>query len=371
MNPALFFIGNDHIGQKSFGKLHPLSGRRVSNVVEICSEMGWLSKDDIIRSTAAPIDVLAGYHDLDYIKAIEKCDRLGVVPPEIREKYRLGTMENPLFKGLFKRASTTVGGSILAAEMVANGGTAFHPSGGTHHGQRDKASGFCYFNDPVFAIHTFLDQGLKSVVYVDIDAHFGDGVQAAFVDEERVHTFSIHEENRWPYTGKIDDVGGGRSFNMPVQKGFNDSEFDFLLENSVYPKIKDIAPDALVITMGADALYGDPLSKMGLSNLALWDAVMSLKQMSPRTVIVGGGGYNPWTTVRCWAGMWAKLSGADVSAELTPNVQKLFSNFESDLVDEDEVENIWLTTIADQPREGDIRQAVIDLTKQLDKIHIA
>src|SRR5690606_37637711 len=123
---------------------------------------------------------------------------------------------NPLFPGLFERAATSVGGSILAARLALEGRIAYHPAGGTHHGRPDRASGFCYFNDPAFAILALLEAGLERVLYVDLDAHHGDGVQDAFAADERVHTVSIHEAGRWPGTGAASDTGDGRACNLPV-----------------------------------------------------------------------------------------------------------------------------------------------------------
>ncbi len=359
-----FFVGSNIFARELFGKMHPLSGKRVSGVIELCKAMGWLKDEDITQSRAASFNTLSRFHDKQYITAIKEADQAGMVSAQIRNKYCLGTMENPLFKGLYQRAATTVGGSILAAQLLKDGGTVYHPSGGTHHGRPDRASGFCYFNDPVFAILEFLDQGLKSVAYVDIDVHFGDGVQDAFEQEQRVHTFSIHEEKRWPYTGGLEDRGGGQSFNMPVPHGLNDTEFDYMLDQAVYPNLKRIKPQAIVITLGADGLYGDPLSKMNLSNGALWRCVMNLRAMSPRTIILGGGGYNPWTTLRCWAGMWGLLIGADLNAELNSEARAVLNALECDLIDEDEMENDWLSRITDEPRTGDIRPSVIEVAAQ-------
>lgn len=85
----------------------------------------------------------------------------------------------------------------------------YHPPGGTHHGRADRASGFCYLNDPVLGLLRFLDLGVAPILYVDLDAHHGDGVQDAFHDDDRVFTISIHEENRWPRTGAVNDRAGG------------------------------------------------------------------------------------------------------------------------------------------------------------------
>ena len=160
----------------------------------------------------------------------------------------------------------TVGGSILAAELACEGHTVFHPTGGTHHGRPDRASGFCYLNDPVFAILTFLRSGRRNVLYIDLDAHHGDGVEDAFIEEDRVTTLSVHEAGRWPFSGTHSRPESG-AWNFPVPPGLNDSEFEFLFEHAVLPLVEKKAPDALVLCCGADCLAGDPLSKMQLSNI--------------------------------------------------------------------------------------------------------
>ena len=292
------------------------------------------------------------------MKANREAEKIGCVDKAVRERYRIGTMENPLFPGLYKRASTAVGGSILAAELAMDGRVVFHPSGGTHHGRADRASGFCYFNDPVFAVLTFLEQGLERILYVDLDAHHGDGVQDAFSNDARVLTISIHEEKRWPHSGLVEDRAAGGARNLPVPRDFNDSELDFLIEKAVLPLAENFRPQALVVTCGADGLDGDPLSRLALSNVGLWLAVEKLVERNSRSVILGGGGYNPWTVVRCWGGLWGRLSGQVMPRELPAEAQELLQSLECDLVDEDEVPESWLTKIADEPNIGAVRPAV-------------
>jgi len=356
-NKALF-VGSDVYREKAFGKHHPLSIIRVSGVVDICQAMGWFDDDQFRESPRANEEQLRRFHHEDYIAAIREADEKGSVDKAVRERYRIGTMENPLFPGLYKRASTAVGGSILAAELAMDGRVVFHPSGGTHHGRADRASGFCYFNDPVFAVLTFLEQGLERILYVDLDAHHGDGVQDAFSDDGRVLTISIHEEKRWPYSGLVEDRGAGSARNLPVPKGFNDSELDFLMDEAVLPLAENFRPDALVVTCGADGLDGDPLSRMALSNIGLWRAVEKLVEFNSRSVILGGGGYNPWTVIRCWGGLWGRLSGRALPQDLPAAAQELLNNLECDLIDEDEVPERWLTKLADEPNIGRVRPAV-------------
>jgi acetoin utilization protein AcuC len=267
-------------------------------------------------------------------------------------------MENPIFPGLFERAATSVGGSIRAAELALEGRIAYHPAGGTHHGRPDRAAGFCYFNDPVFAILALLKGGVERVLYVDLDAHHGDGVQDAFQDDARVWTISIHEQGRWPRTGALADVGGGRSCNLPVPRGFNDAELALLLDGVLLPLANDVAPQAVVLTCGADALAGDPLSAMALTNIALWSAVERLAALAPAAVVLGGGGYNPWTVTRYWAGLWGRLSGRKIPASLSAEARAILAWLRSDLVDDEDVREAWLTTLADAPNEARARDEV-------------
>lgn len=342
---APVFVSSEIYRQTGYNRQHPLAIERIGPVMDICTEMGWLNAEHYHESPMATFDTLTQFHDKSYVEAVMEASLTGKATPQMRETYALGTMENPVFKGLFERAATSVGGSILAAQLAMAGRVAYHPAGGTHHGRRNRASGFCYFNDPVFAIREFQDAGLKRVAYLDLDAHHGDGVEDAFSNEPRILCISIHESNRWPGTG----LGHGQySLNYPVPAGFGDLDFSQMMTDEVLPALKKFAPDALVITCGADALAGDPLSKLSLSNSGLWDAVLGSVALSPRAVVLGGGGYNPWTTARCWSGLWARLNSYEIPTRLPERVTTLLKTFHCDLVEDDELDPQWLRTIADR-----------------------
>jgi acetoin utilization protein AcuC len=304
---------------------------------------------------------LARFHEKAYIEALREASASGRVEAAVRERHGIGTMENPLFPGVFERASTSVGGSIHAAELALEGRVAFHPAGGTHHGRPGRASGFCYFNDPVFAILALLDAGLGRIVYVDLDAHHGDGVQDAFAADERVRTISIHEAGRWPHTGAATDTGGGRACNIPVPRGLNDAELGLLMADVVLPLARRDRPEAVVLTCGSDALAGDPLASMALSNGALWDAVEATAALAPAAVVLGGGGYNPWTLTRYWSGLWARLSGRAVPARLPEAARAVLARLACDLVEEDDMKPGWLDDVADASAPTVVRPSVLAL----------
>ena len=347
------FLGHELYGQPGYGPNHPLGIPRVG--------LGWLAPDEFQVSPRATEDELAWFHTPDYIRTIRDASARGRVEIAERERYAIGTMENPLFPGLYERAATSVGGSLHAARCALAGRIAYHPAGGTHHGRPDRASGFCYFNDPVFAMLGCLQGGAQRVLYVDLDAHHGDGVQAAFENDPRVRMISIHEAGRWPHTGAITDNAAGRACNLPVPKGFHDGELRPLIDELVLPLAHRWQPAAVVLTCGADALAGDPLSSMNLSNTALWSVATRLADCAPAAVVLGGGGYNPWTLTRYWTGLWAMLSGRTIPAMLPAAAQGILRALCCDLIDDEEVQSQWLTTLADAPTDGAVRDDTIRL----------
>ena len=359
------YIGSEVFRRAAFGSNHPLNIVRHSAVLDLVRILGWLSDEDFRASSPATVAQLTEFHDRAYVNALQYADATGKVDPEVRNRFNIGTLENPLFAGLFERAATTVGGSILAAELACDGHAIFHPSGGTHHGRPDRASGFCYFNDPVFAIRSFIAQGRQRVLYIDLDAHHGDGVENAFVDESRVMTVSIHEEGRWPYSGAADDRRNGNARNLPVPKGFNDDELKYLVDHAILPLAQSFSPDAVLICCGADCLAGDPLSGMMLSNGALWDTVETLIDLGQPTVVLGGGGYNPWTVARYWAGMWGRLTGQTMPQVLPEEAQTLLGRMQCDLIDEDEIEEDWSRSLVDSPYNGPVREAIKSLAAEV------
>ncbi len=352
------FIGSERCREPGFGTNHPLAIPRVATVMDLCFALGWLPLGTFRSSPRASVEELCAFHDRDYVEALRRADASGWVEREVRERYGFGTRENPLFRGVFAKAATAVGGSILAAELALDGHLTFHPAGGTHHGRTNRASGFCYFNDPVFALRRLAERGLRRILYVDLDAHHGDGVQDAMQQDDRVHTISVHESGRWPHTGPNGDHGGGRSRNYPVPAGFNDSELQFLMQEAILPYAEDLRPEAIVITCGTDALAHDPLSRLLLSNRGLWDAVRALVATAPAAVVLGGGGYNPWTLARCWAGLWGVLTSQEIPERLPSQASAILDSLACDLIDDDEIRPEWLTTLEDTPAEGPVRDAV-------------
>ncbi|MFW2545155.1 acetoin utilization protein AcuC [Primorskyibacter sp. 2E107] len=364
---APVFIGSRIYRGSSYGRLHPLSVERVPAVTDLCRALGWLPEGQFRTSPRAKPAALTAFHTENYVNALITAEEAGLVSDAVRARHGLGTLSNPVFPEMFRRPATAAGGGLLAAELVARGGVVYNPGGGTHHGFADRAAGFCYLNEPVLTIKRLLAMGLSRVVYVDIDAHHGDGVEAGFSGSEQVRMISVHEAGRWPFTGLLEDTADGAAFNLPVPRGFNDDEFAFVMTELILPAVADFKPEAIFLQCGADALAEDPLSRLALSNRCHRAAVAALRALAPRLIVSGGGGYNPWSVARCWSGIWAEISGFDVPERLPQPAQSVMRALAWHRTGRPS--ETLLTTLLDAPRGGpirdDIRHSVTQLRQRL------
>ncbi len=357
------YIGSEIYRFSTYGAGHPLAVPRVSTCTDLCRAMGWLPETAYRDAPQASEDQLARFHDPAYLAALRLAEARQEIAAADAERYRIGRDGNPVYAEIFRRPATSAGGVLLAARLTASGGIVHCPGGGTHHGRPDRAAGFCYLNDPVLGILAWLDQGLDNIVYLDLDAHHGDGVQDAFHDDERVLTISLHEAGRWPGTGALADRAGGAARNLPLPRGFNDTEQRFLMQHAVLPLIRARRPQAIFLQTGADALEEDPLSRLSLSNNAYFAAVAAVRDLAPRLVVVGGGGYNPYSVGRCWAGIWAVLNGISIPERASPEAEAVLRGLVYHRAAGRDPPAHWLQTLRDAPREGLVRAEVEELAE--------
>ncbi len=364
------FIGNEIYRRANFGPRHPLSVPRVPATIDLTRALGWLPDDAYFESAPALPEDLLRFHDAGYIDTLRRGEREQALPDALRQRHNLGKLENPIHDTMYTRPATSAGAMLAAADLLAaadTGGAAgravvYSPAGGTHHGRPDRASGFCYLNDLALAVLRLLDRGKSNIYYVDFDAHHGDGVQDAFADDERVFTLSIHEEGRWPFTGALHDRAGGHARNVPVPRHFNDRELDLIVDRVVVPIGRALRPQVVVIQCGADALADDPLSRLELSNTALWRAVGRTAALADKVLVTGGGGYNPWSVARCWTGVWATLNGLEIPARLPHSAEAVLRDLTWSRAAGRNPPERWFTTLADpgntQPVRDSIRQII-------------
>lgn len=320
--------------------------------------MGWLPDAQFRTAPLGNLADVLRFHHPDYVDALRRAEEMQSVSDEDRERFRIGADGNPVFPEIFRRPMTSAGAITTACRLTLDGGIVHSPAGGTHHGRPARASGFCYLNDPVIGILAWLRAGLDTIVYLDIDAHHGDGVQDAFADDSRVLTISVHEDRRWPFTGPVEDRAGGEARNLPVPAGFNDTEMRWLMQQAILPLIRARRPQAIFLQCGADALEEDPLAKLSLSNNAYFEIVRAVRDLAPRLVVTGGGGYNPYTVGRCWAGVWATLNDAAIPDRTTPAAEAVLRALVYNRAAGRNPPEHWFTTIRDAPREGPVRDEI-------------
>lgn len=355
--PPLMIASEIYRGS-SYGPKHPLRVPRVPVLLDLARALGWLDAGNFRTAPKAKPAALHGFHSPDYIAALMTAEATGDLPPETRARHNLGTLSNPLFAQVYSRPATGVGAVLLACELLANApsGRVHAPGGGTHHGMADRANGFCYLNDVALAVPHLERLGIRRIAYVDVDAHHCDGVEAALLERPSVRLWSVHEAGRWPFTGAT----GRRAnaVNMAVPPGLNDTEMAALFDAVILPDLADFAPEIILLQAGADSLVEDPLSRLCLSNRAYLRAMQDLSPLAPRFLLLGGGGYNPWSVGRLWTALWGQLAGFDLPQVLPPAAQAVLQGLSWGGGGRAAPEARMLTTLIDPPRDGSLRPEI-------------
>ena len=227
MSGALRVLWDESLIQYDFGPGHPMDPVRIALTFSLARRLGVLSAPSVTMADPVPATdaELELVHDPDYIEAVRQAGRWLSAAPQ----YGLGTPDDPVFSGMHEASALVTGATLAAARAVWSGACEHGASisGGLHHAMRGSASGFCVYNDPAVAIKWLLSAGASRVAYVDVDVHHGDGVQAAFYDDPRVLTISLHEHpaTLFPGTGLPGETGtgegGGYAVNvaLPADRG--------------------------------------------------------------------------------------------------------------------------------------------------------
>lgn len=336
--------------------------------MDLSRALGWLDRDQFIRSPKAKPAALTRWHTPRYVAALQRVEQAQAATADDLKHHDIGSVTNPVFPEIFSRPATAAGGSILAGELLRKGGIVYSPAGGTHHGMPDRANGFCYLNDPVLAMLSLRHNGVRRIAYLDIDAHHPDGVEAGFAGDPDCMLISVHEDRLWPRTGPLDNDGGGNAFNLPVPRGFNDTEMACFRDEFLLPRVRAFQPDAIVFLCGADGLEEDPLSHMHLSNNAHWEILRAIMLLAPRLLVLGGGGYNPWSVGRMWTGIWGTLNDRPIPRVLPAKAEAVLRalRFDGNRRGKNPPEH-WFTTLQDMPRPGPVRDEVAAALEHLNR----
>ncbi len=307
----------------SYGDYHPFKVQRYRLAFDLMEAYGLTRlKNAHIRECGRVSDAeLLTFHSSDYLRRLAEFNDSTDSRADFR--YGLGDVENPVFPGFYDWARLCTAGTLEAARLVTREGydIAFNLAGGLHHAHRGRASGFSYLNDAVVAINQLVAQGLR-VVYLDLDAHHGDGVQEAYYDTDRVLTISLHETGLhfFPGTGFEHETGKGAgkgySVNVPLMEHTDDALFMKAFDEVAYPLIAAYNPDVLVTQLGADTFRTDPLSRLEITTHSYSYVLRKLKALRIPWVALGGGGYDLVNVARAWTIAWGIMNGVELSPRL-------------------------------------------------------
>jgi acetoin utilization deacetylase AcuC-like enzyme/GNAT superfamily N-acetyltransferase len=326
----------------NFGPEHPLQPRRITALIDLLETSGlWHSTDEHSRLPlrSATVEELSLAHTTDYIAAVQTLSATEGGKSLLNErsqlaiKYGFDEGDTPVLPRMHEVCARIAGGTLVALNAVmgiTDEGTiipederplhVFHPAGGLHHAWAERASGFCVYNDISVAIANVLRASEAKILYIDFDAHHGDGVQRSFYDEPRVMTASLHETGRYlfPGTGDVLELGNGLgrgySVNVPLEPFTEDDSYIEVIDSLLSPLVISFAPDVIVTQHGCDTHAWDPLTHLSLTMRGIQAQIKLVHQLAHsycqgRWVALGGGGYDLYRVVpRAWSMVWAEMS---------------------------------------------------------------
>lgn len=327
---AVFIYSNELLSYR-FSNNHPFNQMRIKLTLDLLKEMKAITSSDIVAPRVATDEELSLNHEPSYIAAVKNAGN-NQLTNELAESFGLGTEDTPIFTNMHHASALSVGGTLTAVDEVMSGNSthALHLGGGLHHGFRGKASGFCVYNDCSVALKYLQEKYNARVLYIDTDAHHGDGVQWSFYDEENICTISIHETGRYlfPGTGNVNEWGTGKgygySFNIPLDAFTEDESWLECYTTAVNEIAEYFKPDVILTQNGADAHYYDPLTHLS-ATMKIYREIPKLahelahKYCNGKWIAVGGGGYDIWRVVpRAWSLLWLEMTNNTKTEQTLP-----------------------------------------------------
>lgn len=329
--PSTRVYWDPSLARYDFGAGHPMNPLRLDLTARLAEELGVFEAPgvEIVRPgrPEGGDEFLYTVHSREYVDAVR---RASDDPDSAETDFGLGTEDDPAFAGMHEASAMIAAATLAACQDVWRGEVehAVNFSGGLHHAMRDRAAGFCVYNDAAIGIQWLLDNGAERVAYVDLDVHHGDGVQQAFWDDPRVMTVSLHESGRvlFPGTGFPDETGGpdapGTAVNVALPPGTGDGPWLRAVHAVVPSVLRAFAPQVLVTQQGCDSHYSDPLAHMTLSVDAQRSAYEAMHELAHkvsggRWVALGGGGYEIVDVVpRAWTHLTAIAAHQPVGTDV-------------------------------------------------------
>jgi acetoin utilization deacetylase AcuC-like enzyme len=289
----LTLIHSDRFAEHQTPPGHPECPER-AEVMDVIADRWRARGVDVVAPRAATREQLLRVHDSEHVRRTsETVGRAVRLDPD--------TFTSP---ESYEIALLAAGASIDAVERVMSGShhaalALVRPPG--HHAERDRAMGFCLFNNVAIAAAHARAGGAARVAIVDYDVHHGNGTQHIFEEDPDVLYVSTHQFPYYPGTGAADEVGvgAGRGFtvNLPLEAGAVDEDYQTVFAAVVTPVVRKFAPDLLIVSAGFDAHERDPLGGMRLSTDAFAAMTMELRAVAEeccggRIALVTEGGYD-------------------------------------------------------------------------------
>lgn len=309
MKSKVAFVYSTDCLKYDFGPNHVFRPERALHTFNLLKVVQANNKNiDFFDPEQADKDDLLLFHTINYVEALLEENEAKLL------NHGIGFGDNPYFEGISDAVKIVGGASIKAAKLLLEDyEIAFSFAGGLHHAHPDYAFGFCLINDIALALKKMILSGVQergSILYVDIDAHFGDGVVYGFYNSDTVITFSVHESGRYLFpgtgfsneTGK--DKGEGLKINVPLPPYSSEREFLTVLDEVLFPLIEIVNPRIIALQLGTDGYREDPLTHLKYSPycyLYLLEELLHLrKKIDFKLLIFGGGGYVPWFASLIW-----------------------------------------------------------------------
>src|SRR6266542_286545 len=321
------FVYTPELAEGKLRASHPLKLGRVRTCYELLEGLSAFGsgRARVVAPEPASVEAVRRVHTAEYVELVH---RLSERPERADGDLAMRALEHglapegdtPPYEGMFEYQLLVSGASLEAVRLVDEGEArcAFNAAGGVnHHAMPDRGSGFGVFNDAAVAIAWLRERG-RRVMYLDLDVHHGDGVEAAFKSDDRVLTISLHESTHYlfpgPKGGFAEDIGtaagAGYHVNVPLAPYTGDDEWLWALDEVLPPLYGAFKPDLLLVQLGADAYFADPLAHLRLTERAYQGASQRLHDLTGgRLAAVGGGGYDAEATPRIWAVELMKLAG--------------------------------------------------------------
>lgn len=323
-SPKAAVVWTSELLEYALGGDHPLNPVRLDLTVRLAGALGVLDDVPLLVPQQASDEELGRSHSSEYLAAVKSAP---LASHDVG--HGLGTPDNPVFMNMHSSAALVAGSTLLAAQQIASGATdrAVNIAGGLHHAMRDSAAGFCVYNDVSVGISWLLDHGFERVAYIDTDVHHGDGVQAAFYDDPRVLTISLHQHpmTLFPGTGYADETGGagaeGTSVNIALPPMTSDAGWLRAFSAVVPRLLAEFRPQILVTQCGVDSHREDPLADLSLTvdgHRAIYRRLRELARdyAGGKWLAVGGGGYQLIKVVpRSWTHLLATVLDRDLEPD--------------------------------------------------------